>query len=93
MLFSLREETLFLGTLHLCQGRFIHYHCEGVDERFEVGPRPSIRAQATRIIDAVLKSWSPARVFIGTGDPDKPELINALVLPAFWENKHAPKRS
>jgi len=93
MLFSLRKETLFFGTLHLCQGKFLHYHNEGVDERFEVGPRPSIRTQATRIVDAVLKSWSPARVFIGTGDPNKPQVINALVLPAFWENKHAPKRS
>jgi hypothetical protein len=87
MLFSLRQDTLFFGTLHLCQGKFLHYHSEGVDERLELQRRPSIRAQATRVIEAVLKSWSPARVFIGTRDPDKPEMISALTLPAFWENK------
>ena len=93
MLFSLRTETLFFGTLHLCQGKFLHYRSEGVDERFEVGPGTSIRAQATRIINAVLKNWSPARVFIATGDQDKPEVIKALVLPAFWENRHARRQS
>jgi hypothetical protein len=86
VLFFLRLEQLLVGSLHLCRGgRFLHYHSDGIDERVAVQPNPSIRAQATRIVRRLLKEWSPARVFIGTGDSDTPELIHELNLPAFWE--------
>ncbi len=85
VLLSLREKQLLLASLHLCRGRFLHYHSEGIDERVAVRPTISIRAQATRIVRKFLKDWSPARVFIGTGDPDAPDLSDGVNLPAFWE--------
>ena len=87
VVFFLRDEHLISGSLHLCQGRFLHYHSEGIDERLAVQRRPSIRAQAKRIVNKVLKDWSPAKVFIGTGNPDSPDLIEGLDLPACWENR------
>ena len=85
--FSLRDEHLFSGSLHLCRGRFLHYHSEGIDERMAVQPRPSVRAQAARIVRTILKDWSPAKVFIGTGNPDKPEITGELNLPKCWEEQ------
>jgi len=81
----LREEQLLLSTLHLCRGKFLHYHDDDIDERLAVQPDTSIRTQATRIVKKLLSEWSPAKVFIGTGDPDAPQLIDELDLPAFWE--------
>jgi hypothetical protein len=63
----------------------LHYHSDGIDERVAVEERPSVRAQATRIVRAILKDWSPAKVFIGTGNPDAPDIINDLSLPLVWE--------
>lgn len=85
ILFFLRREQLLEGSLHLCGGRFLHYHSDGIDERVAVRPHPSKRAQVTRIVRKLLQEWSPATVFIGTGDPDTPELLDGLKLPAFWE--------
>jgi len=85
ILFFLREKELLAANLHLCRSRFLHYYCEGIDERIAVQPSQSIRANATRIVTRLLKEWSPASVFIGTGDPDAPELTGGLNLPAFWE--------
>jgi hypothetical protein len=87
VLFFLRQQQLLVSTLHLCRGRFLHYHGDGVDERIAVQPKPSIRAQATRILRTLLKEWSPAKVFIGTGDPDTQQLIDDLNLPPCWEIK------
>jgi hypothetical protein len=83
--FGLRDEHLFSGHLHLCQGRFLHYSCNGIDERVAVQPRRSVRAQAPRIVRRILKDWTPAKVLIGTGNADAPELIEQLNLPACWE--------
>jgi hypothetical protein len=85
VLFFLRQQQLLVSTLHLCRGRFLHYHGDGVDERIAVQPKPSIRAQAARIVRTLLNEWSPAKVFIATGDPNTPQLIEHLDLPAFWE--------
>jgi hypothetical protein len=79
--FSLRDEHLFSGSLHLCQGRFLH------NERLAVQRRTSVRAQAARIVRTILKDWSPAMVFIGTGNPDAPEITGELNLPACWEKE------
>lgn len=87
LVFFLRHEQLFWGSIHLCEGRFLHYHTDGIDERVAIERRPSVRAQATRLVRAILKSWSPAMVFIGTGNPDKPDIIEDLFLPSFWEKR------
>jgi hypothetical protein len=73
------------GRLHLCQGRYLHYHSEGIDDRVPVQWKPNVRAQANRIVRTVLQEWKPAKVFIGTGNPDSPEIIGNLTLPNCWE--------
>ena len=83
----LRGEEILTSSLHLCQGRYLHYHNEWLDDRIPVTPRPSIRTQAVSIVKHMLREWRPARTFIGTGDPDKPELISDLILPAYWETR------
>jgi hypothetical protein len=86
--FGLRDECLFNGHLHLCQGRFLHYRCDDeIDERVAVLPKPSVRAQAARIVRRILQEWTPAHVFIATGNPDDPESIEQLNLPGCWEKR------
>lgn len=73
--FFLGERHIISGQLHLCCGTMLHYSCESVNERIPVRPRPSVRTQATNIVSSVLRSWRPAKVLIGTGNPDKPVII------------------
>lgn len=82
---SFRDQQILSGSLHLCQRKFLDYSSEGIDERVPVKARPSIRTQATRIVNQVLREWTPSRVFIGTGDSDAPKIINTLTLPACWD--------
>lgn len=86
---SFREQQILAGSLHLCQRKFLDYSSEGIDERVPIKSKPSIRAQATRIVNQVLREWTPSKVFIGTGDPDKPEIIKTLALPKCWEVRTA----
>jgi hypothetical protein len=94
-LFSLHEQEICAATLHLCQGKFLQYNDnQGIDEQIPVKSRSSVRAQASRILKKILKDWSPARVLIGTGNPDTPEIINSLTLPLGWEkNRGALRRA
>lgn len=85
ILFSLRGQEILVGSLHLCQKKFLHYSSEGVDDRVPIRRRPSVRAQATQIVRYILREWSPATLSIGTGDSDQPELISDLQLPECWE--------
>ena len=85
IVFFLCKQQVLSGNLHLCRGKYLHYYSEGVDDRVPIKPRLSIRAQATRIVKHVLSEWTPVRVFIGTGNPDLPEIIHDLALPKLWE--------
>jgi hypothetical protein len=89
---SFREQQILSGSLHLCQRRFLDYASEGISERVPIKSKPSIRAQATCIVNQVLREWTPSKVFIGTGDPDEPEIINTLELPKCWEVRAANTR-
>lgn len=89
IVFFLKEQQILSGSLHLCQGKILHYSSEDVDDRVPIQPKPSIRAQATHIINQVLREWTAAKVLIGTGDPDEPEIISGLELPKCWEVKSA----
>lgn len=88
----LRQQQVLSGSLHLCQGKFLGYASEGIDDRVPIRPKPSVRAQATRIVNQVLSEWTPSKVFIGTGDPDEPKIINTLALPKCWEVRVANTR-
>lgn len=85
----LRQQPVLSGSLHLCQGKFLDYASEGIDDRVPIRPKPSIRSQASRIVNQVLREWTPSKVFIGTGDPDAPRILNTLALPRCWEVRTA----
>ena len=59
--------------------------CDNFEERKMITKNPSIRTQATNIIRKVITDWDPGEVLIGTGNPDKPNLIKGLILPKWWE--------
>jgi hypothetical protein len=83
--FSLGDKDLFNGNLHLCNGTHLHYASDGIDESIFIKPKPSVRTQATRIIEHILAAWTPARVLIGTGEHENLKLISNLRLPKVWE--------
>jgi len=45
IVFSLREQLVLRGSLHLCQNRFLHYSSEGIEDSIPIRRTPSIRAQ------------------------------------------------
>ena len=83
--FALGDRFIFFGSLHLCWGTHLHFHCDDYDERHPIKPKPSVRTQATRLIENLLRDWNPAELLIGTGDHDKPHLIDGFKLPRCWE--------
>jgi hypothetical protein len=91
LVFSLGERELFGGSLHLCQGIYLHYSSEGVDDCVPLKPEPNVRAQATQIVKHILREWSPAKILIATGNPNCPKIISDLKLPHVWEKRNANK--
>jgi hypothetical protein len=87
MVFSLRKQNVLSGNLHVCQGKFLHYSSEGVEDSVPIRARPSVRSQATAIVKQILREWTPSTIFIGTGDSDQPEIISTLALPKCWETR------
>jgi len=85
LILSYEDEVLYSGNLHKC-GDALHYISDNFEERFKI-PKRAVRTQATRIVNNIIDDWNPAYVFIGTGNPDSPELIDDLYLPKIWENK------
>lgn len=92
ILISLREEQLVQGHLHLCQSHYLHYRSEGIDDRVPVDRQASVRTQADRIVRTVLEQWKPAMIFIGTGNPERPQMIKNLTLPKCWEEYRRTRR-
>lgn len=84
---GLPDKHLYSGALHLCQGRYLHYSCDYYDERVEIKQRPSVRTQATQLVQKIVSEFEPAHIFIGTGDHDRPNLIDDFELPKVWEKR------
>lgn len=84
ILIYLNQELIYEGHLHLC-GNSLHYLCSNFEERFSIAEKPSVRTQATRIIQEIIDIWDPGSLFIGTSDPDDPCLIKDFKLPKCWE--------
>jgi hypothetical protein len=80
----LNQECIYKGHLHLC-GDDLHYFCSNFEERFPITKKPSVRTQATRIIQEVINIWEPGYLFIGTGEQSNPHLIEDFELPRCWE--------
>ncbi|BAY10963.1 HNH endonuclease [Calothrix sp. NIES-2098] len=87
LIISLGDKLIYQSNLHLCQSKYLHYSGDFYDERLKVKKSPSVRTQATKLIQKVLDDWQPSKIFIGTGDYDKPLLINAFELPLCWEKR------
>jgi hypothetical protein len=83
--FALQERLIFGAHLHLCRGSHLHFICDEYEERRFAKRQPSIRTQATRYIDNLIRDWRPARLLIATGDEHHPQLIDNLLLPPCWE--------
>ncbi|MEW6130233.1 MAG: hypothetical protein AB1757_24575 [Acidobacteriota bacterium] len=79
-----KESDIITAHLHRC-GKYLHFQTPKFEERVLIRCAPSVRTQATRIVRKFIKEWSPARVFVGTGDPDSPYLIDEFLLPKVWE--------
>jgi hypothetical protein len=86
------DETLYSGTLHLCAGTHLHYRCDYYDERVAVAAKPSVRAQATRIVGKVVREFETAHLRIGTGPNNNPVIIEDLNLPSCWEKLAGRRR-
>ncbi len=87
---ALRDQHLFSGSLHLGQGKFLHYANDCYDERVLVRQYPSVRTQASAIVRSIVNEWAPASLYIGTGNHDSPSLIENLYLPRCWEKRANP---
>jgi len=81
------NELLYKAYLHKCNDKYFHFLTDKFEERTPIKKHPSIRTQATEIIQKVVDTWSPGQTFIGTGDPDNPTITNEFNLPDIWE-KH-----
>lgn len=82
---GLPEKILFSGSIHLCQGKYLHLTSNYYDERVDIKTDLSIRAQVTDLVSAVISTWEPSHLLFGTGDHDNPELIEDFILPKVWE--------
>jgi hypothetical protein len=82
-----KNELIYSGSLHVCNKEILHYQSDNFEERIKIKKRPSIRAQATNIIQNIISTWEPGNILIGTGDELEPELIDDFELPIFWEKK------
>jgi hypothetical protein len=63
------------------------------ESRHRLRRRPSARGQVTRVISDVVRAWRPGKWLIGTGDPDKPTIIEHLTLPRCWESPSPPRKT
>jgi hypothetical protein len=75
-----RTDPIVSASLHKC-GRDLHLHTDNFDERKPIARRPGVRSQATSLVMRFLSEWNPGTTLIGTGDPNRPELIDELRLP------------
>ena len=83
-----KDEVVFSASLHKC-GRYLHFVCDNYEERTPIKKSPSIRTQATEIMQKVVSIWETGRLLIGTGDHDSPTITNKFHLPKIWEKKNS----
>ncbi len=82
------EEILYKAHLHKRQERHLHFICDKFEERIPLIKKINIKRQAADIKEKILTTWQPGQIFIGTGNPDKPTLIDKFKLPDIWEKKN-----
>jgi hypothetical protein len=92
LIFALSYREIFTAHLHLCGGRYLHFSSDEYTERILIQPSPSVRTQATRVIQKLLHEWRPARTLIGTGDRKQPSIVDDFDLPRCWEARAGGRR-
>jgi hypothetical protein len=75
IIFSYSDREIFTGNLHLCNGKYLHFSSDEYVERIQIRPSPSIRTQATRVIEKLLRDWRPSLTLFGTGGHQQPRII------------------
>jgi hypothetical protein len=82
------DEILYKAHLHKCTDRQLHFICDKFEEQIPLTKKIKIKKQATDIKDKIFTSWQPGQIFIGTGNPDSPTLMDKFQLPDIWEKKN-----
>jgi hypothetical protein len=82
------NELLYTANLHKCTDGYFHFITDKFEERTPIKKKPSISTQAREIVQRVADTWTPGRIFIGTGNPDDPTITNEFNLPDIWEKKN-----
>lgn len=85
ILIDYESECIVSMGIHKC-GIYLHLMAARLEEQVPIRHRPSVRTQATALVERIVSEWNPGRVLIGTGDPDQPVLIENLQLPLCWES-------
>ncbi len=85
--FSLRDEVILKSSLHLCQGRFLHYHDDCVDERIPVDLRLNVRKQAIEIVESVLANGRPKSCLSVPGIQTAQNSLRNLFFPDCWDSE------
>ena len=82
------DKILYKAHLHKCQDRHLHFICDKFEERIPIIKKLTVKKQATAIKEKIFASWQPGQIFIGTGNPDRPKLMDKFKLPGIWDKKN-----
>ncbi len=86
-IFYNEKTPIYSASIHKC-GHDFHIHDDSGDIKIPFFKK-NIRTQLTKIVkDLIYQRWEidSSRVLFGTGNPDKPEVIDCLHLPKIWES-------
>lgn len=84
------DNLLYQANIHKC-GNDIHFMDDKNSERYPIRSDSSLVNQIKLIVDDHIQRWGLKKTFIGTGNPDSPEIINEIVLHSDWENLQKKK--
>lgn len=88
ILISYNQESIYQASIHKCTKDIIGFHSTNYNEQIPISKKPSIRTQVAEVVQKVIDSWEPGFIFIGTGNPDNPDLIEEFILPRIWEKRN-----
>ena len=82
-----KNEPIYQLSIHKC-GNKLNVSDKKRNDSFTYLRGLSKRKQTVQFVNNLLKDWDIKRRFIGTGDYDKPTIINELKLPKCWESSN-----
>lgn len=78
-----KEDLIYQAGIHKCRDEF-HFMDGKTEERYKFYKR-RVRSQLNELIYEKISHWDVENIIIGTGNPDKPDIISELKLPRIWE--------